>query len=442
MYGFSYQGTTQLLAAGKAPPALKAIAPAMANWDIHADRVHENEAFCLQSNLGWACQIAAETARLAGDAAAFQELYTASRALPVNESLATRPSVIERHRKYTHYQRYLEAPPEDPYWQRISPASRAEALIAKELPILFIGGWFDTYLRGTLSAHRAMAARASRADRLVIGPWTHSAWGSKVGALDFGPAAITEIDQLQLRWFDHWLKHIDTGLIDEPPIRLFDMGTKSWRDLIAWPSAELRFYLDGSGRAAIDPRDGRLDHDPISSPGIDYLVHDPWRPAPSLGGASGTPNGPVERGPVESRPDVLTFTTAPLAISLTLAGKVAAELQLTCDRPSFDVSCVLSRVTQTGQSYQIAEGYCSIADLPGTASVSVPMRATCVTLAPGERLRLSIAAASFPAYPVNPGTGAAPKAASKFEAQITTLGVRHGGGTAGSCLVATTLPAD
>jgi hypothetical protein len=59
--------------------------------------------------------------------------------------------------------------------------------------------------------------------------------------------------------------------------------------------------------------------------------------------------------------------------------------------------------------------------------IEIPLRATCATIKPGERLRLSVAGACFPAYPVNPGTGQNPTAASAAEARIITLGVRHGG---------------
>ena len=83
MYGFSYQGTDQLLAASLAPPALRALAPAMIGWDLAQDWAYEGGAFCLQAGLGWAIQIAAESAKLAGDAAAFDDLRRAAQALPL-----------------------------------------------------------------------------------------------------------------------------------------------------------------------------------------------------------------------------------------------------------------------------------------------------------------------------------------------------------------------
>ena len=83
-------------------------------------------------------------------------------------------------------------------------------------------------------------------------------------------------------------------------------------------------------------------------------------------------------------------------------------------------------MTKSGQVFQIAEGYRTVAALPADGAVRVPMRATCATIAPGEALRLSIALASFPAYAVNPGTGQNPSTTPSVAARIITLGVRYG----------------
>jgi putative CocE/NonD family hydrolase len=152
-----------------------------------------------------------------------------------------------------------------------------------------------------------------------------------------------------------------------------------------------------------------------------------------VGGAYGAPPGPVDRAIVETRPDVMTFTSATLREPLALAGDVVAALHLTADANDFDVACVLSRVLPDGRSFELASGYRRVTGGVSTAPVEVAMRATCATLAAGDALRLSIAAAAFPAYPVNPGTGADPTAARRADARIITLGVRFGG-QAGSWL--------
>jgi putative CocE/NonD family hydrolase len=426
MYGFSYQGTNQLLAAALQPPALKAIAPAMIGWDLYADWAYENGAFCLRSGLGWAIQIAAETARLAGDRVAFCDLLAAASALPLDDLIPARPAVMERCRRYSHYFDWLDQPVQSPYWARLSPSTSVEELAANGPPMLFVGGWYDTHLRGTLDAYNAVAERKTVPARVVVGPWSHSPWTRGGGALDFGPSAIGEIDQLQVRWFDRWLKSEDNGVDLEPPVRLFDMGCKDWLDLSAWPERSTRFHLAGGGRVALDERDGRLTPAVPAVASADYLVHDPWRPVPTIGGAYGTPPGPFDRAAIERRPDVLTYTTAPLTAALTLAGDIEALLFVSSDAPSFDISCVLSRVTAERQSHEIAAGYRRVTDPAAGAGISIPMCATCITLKPGEALRLSIAAASFPAYPMNPGDGSDPTTAMRADARIITLTVHHG----------------
>ena len=431
-YGFSYQGTNQLLAAALHPPALKAIAPAMLGWNIRNDWAYENGAFCLRAGLGWAVQIAAETARLAGDGEAFRDLLAAAAALPLGDLVPARPELMKRYRRYTHYFEWLDQPEESPYWARMSPSTSAYELARSRLPMLFIGGWCDTHLRGTLDAYHAMADEATVPVRLVVGPWSHAPWTRRVGALDFGPDAIADIDRLQVRWFDHWLKSVDNGVEREAPVMLFDMGNTSWVELPMWPRQTMRFYLASGGRAALDERDGVLGFEPPPQDALDYLVHDPWRPAPTAGSAYGVPAGPVDRTAVDLRPDVMTFTLPPASAPMSLAGDVNADLFLTADVPEFDVACVLSRVAVDGQCYDIASGYRRVSDRTRDV-VTVPMRATCITLQPGEALRLSIAAASFPAYPLNPGTGADPTSAQRADARIMSLAV-HFGAVTGSSL--------
>jgi putative CocE/NonD family hydrolase len=205
--------------------------------------------------------------------------------------------------------------------------------------------------------------------------------------------------------------------------------------LPAWPAHEARFFLATAGRAALDERDGVLARDLPMAAAVDYLVHDPSRPVPAFGGAYGAPPGPHDRASVETRPDVMTFTTGSLDKPLALAGDVVAALELTADAPDFDVACVLSRVLADGRSFELASGYRRVRTNAGTGVIDVPMRATCATLMPGDALRLSIAAAAFPAYPVNPGTGADPTSAPRLAARIITLGVRCGGASASALVV-------
>lgn len=441
MYGFSYQGYNQLLAASAAGPALRAIAPAMTPWDAREGWSYVNGALRLHSTLNWAAQLGAESARRAGDASAYAELLAAAKALPFYEPVPARPAFIEKNRQWTHYQKWVDTPAGDDYWQRISAASLCADIVTRNIPMLFIGGWYDTFLEPTLAAYRDIS-RFQRNTKLVVGPWAHFPWTRKVGPLDFGPAADGGMDALHIRWFDHWLKGAANGIMDEPPVSLFDVGLKDWRVYPAWPVKQTQFKLQASGNAALDQTSGRLlgsDMETAPSAHIEFLVHDPWRPAPSFGGAFGTPVGPWDRSSIDARSDVIAFTTAPQTAPLALAGSVVARLRLSSDRPSFDVSCVLSIVSAAGSVIQLTDGYRCVKHGEAASTLDVPMQGICVTLQPGESLRLSIAGAAFPAYPVNPATGEASTEATSVSAQITTIGIET---AASSLLIGTALPVE
>lgn len=427
MYGFSYQAYNQLMAAAAAGPALKALAPAMFSWDARAHWAYENGAFKFGGNLGWAVQIAAETARHAGDETAFAELYAAARALPLHAGVACRPALMERHRGLTHYLRWLETPPQDPYWAGVSPAAKLDAILARRLPMLMIGGWYDGHLRGTLAAWHDLAARQTAPMRFVVGPWIHFPWDRRSAGRDFGAAAGRSMDALHIRWFDHWLKGLDNGVMDEPAVELFDLGARCWRGFSSWPADVLDLHLGGSGAASIDSSDGMLLPVPPEAGGCERLVHDPWRPAPSFGGGGGTPSGAIDRALVDARGDVLTFTTAPATAPLSFAGDVVAQLTVESDAASFDLACTLSLVTAGGQVMPLSDGYATVA-APTAGPIEIPMCATCVTLAAGEALRLSVAGASFPAFAINPGTGEDARSTPTARARVTTIVLRHGAG--------------
>ena len=495
MFGFSFQGTNQLLALAEPCPALRAVAPAMIGWDLRTDWAYENGAFPLRANLGWAVQLMAETARRAGDHAAQAELFALGRALPLHGAQPGRPEFMRRLGHWGHYGDWADRPEDDAGWRAISPAAHLEAIVANRPAVFLVGGWYDSHLPGTLAAWRALHGRLPL--RLVVGPWAHFPWDRRIGDRDFGDDAVTDIDQQQVAWFDRWLRH------DEPPepesvepaardgvepqarggdepqarggvepqarggdepqarggdepqarggvepqaregvgpqaregvgpqaregvVRLFDMGASCWREMPALPGPAVRLWPAGTGRAAIDMRDGRLAEAP-PAPSAEHLVHDPWRPPAPCGGSYGQPPGPIDRHATDARADVLTFTTEAVAQPRLLCGAVAVQLDVETDARSFDLHATLSLVAAAGAAHPLAEGYGSFT--AGQGPCRLPMRATCATIAPGERLRLSVAAACHPAFAVNPGTGARPWDATLDTLRVVTLVVRTGAGT-------------
>lgn len=426
MYGFSYQGMTQLFAAAGCPPALKTICPAMVAYDLYADWAYEGDAFCLFGNQAWAMQLAAETARREGDGEAYSALYTAAHHLTFADPVNATCDLLNQAAPDFFYHDWLtRSEPADVYWQRRSPQTYIDSL---DLPMLHIGGWFDTHLRGTIKLYEAMRDRSQHPQHLWIGPWAHIPWGRKVGAVDFGAAANSPIDPVQIRWFDHVLKGIDTGLLEQPAVHLFEMGHNQWRSLSQFPDAPgQRFYLHSNGLAGMTLEAGTLASEPDSNPHPDVIVHDPWRPVPAAGGHAVFPSGPSDRTAIDCRSDVLTYTSAPLSQDLHLAGKPVVEIYGTADAPSFDLCAVLADISPTGAAMHITQGYRRI-DTPSTsAPYTIHFQPTCHQLKRGHALRLSLSAACFPAYSVNAGTGQRTAESQLMDARVITIQVFRDG---------------
>jgi len=437
MYGFSYQGMTQLYAAAAKPPALKTICPAMVAYDLYTDWAYEGGAFCYQLNLGWAIQLAAETARRAGDVEAYQTLYAAARNPDLRDPVCPRSALLERLAPDSFYHDWLQhSDPQAPYWQTLSPKNH---LADVDLPMLHIGGWFDPYLRGTLGLYRAIAPRSQYLQHLWVGPWPHLPWGRHAGIVDFGPEASSPIDALQIRWFDYFLKGKDTGIQKDDPVCLFEMGTNQWRRFAAYPEGNSQEFILGSdGLAAMGDRHGILlpTTEPVPPPAIDTLVHDPWRPVPVLGGHGTAPAGVGDRASLDGRTDVLTYTTPVLTTPLSLAGDLFLHVTVTTEAPSFDLAAVLSEVKPDGRVLAFSQGYLRV-EQGDKAKPSHPIRISlqpaCMHLPAGSALRLSVSAACFPAYAVNPGTGTPPSTSRLLDAQVITLHI-HTGRDGGSWL--------
>lgn len=444
MYGFSYQGMTQLYAAAEQPSALKTLCPAMIGYDLYADWAYEGGGFCLHASLSWAMQLAAETARRQGRTEAYQALYSAARLPPSCDPVSAHSALLQELAPDSFYHDWLAHPEPDDYWDALSPRHRIQAV---DLPMLHIGGWYDTYMRGTLRFYREMAARSQHPQHLWVGPWGHLPWGRRVGAQDFGPEAHRSMDELHIRWFDQMLKGKDTGMLDEPPVWLFELGSNQWRSHVGWPERPSQtYFLASAGLASVDSASGRLSATPSKQNGAvpDVLVHDPWRPVPSVGGHATAPSGPFERSAIDDRTDVLTYTSAPLIEDLHLAGEFTVELYVAADAPSFDLCTVLSEVYPDGRVFNLTQGYRRIHEGSGTSTpplakqqsgtslpgyglnmppkpVAIAFQPVCACIPQHHALRLSLSAASFPSYSVNSGTRNTAKGDRLIDARVITI---------------------
>ncbi|TWA92841.1 hypothetical protein FBY14_10216 [Azospirillum brasilense] len=436
MYGSGYAGMAQLLALAERPAALRAVVPALAGWDVFTDWATEGGAFRLADAMDWALRCAGESARRLEDGAAYRALLEAIRSLPLDDEIPSRPRVLREYARHCHYDDWLTTPGPGGSWDDLTPRHALSGGVG-EVSVLQIGGWYDPRLTGTLAAHEALTAGSDGTVRLLVGPWDRHGVAraprtDKSHGDDRAPFDVPSFDALQLGWFERFLKGEMNGAERGGPIRLFDVLERRWRDLPALPPAAQPLHLSSDGLAT--RRGGALHDDAPNEAFLDVLVHDPRDPVPTVGGHAVPDAGPRDRAAVDARPDVAVYDTAPLTAPLTLSGLAALEIWVEADAPSFDVSAVLSAVLPDGRVLPLSQGHARVEPGGEQRPMPVALRALCATLPAGSALRLSLAGSCFPAYPVNPGTGAEPGETRLVDAQPITLLI-HGGGARPSRLL-------
>jgi hypothetical protein len=326
MAGRSYSGAAQWLAAAAQPPHLKAIFPVTIGSDFYDGWIYQGGAFQLGFNLFWALLM--EAPKEAPRAIAH------ARHLP----LTTVPVLRDLGERASFYFDWIDHPTDDAFWQRFA-ISRHYGRV--RVPAYNVTGWYDVFLRGTLENFTRMRREggsedARRGSRLLVGPWGH---GSTYGPYPdhsfpaFAPHDGLDLAEVQLSFFARYLKNERNGIDEEPPVRIFVMGENRWRDEEDWPLARARdtpFYLHGPAREGAARS---LSPAPPGDEAPDTYLYDPNDPAPTVGGSTSLPallfgnsSGPHDQRRVEERPDVLTYTSAPLERPLETTGPLLVRL--------------------------------------------------------------------------------------------------------------------
>jgi putative CocE/NonD family hydrolase len=433
MMGASYVATTQLTAAGQAPPHLVAIAPS-SSYASRYDMVYQGGAFYLSDGLGWNLGQAADVSRRRGGASFLER--DGPIGLTADERTKLRSSWV-RHLPLRSldvlgvqdlapgYGWMLEHPSYDTWWETYDLRLRHDRF---ETPALHVTGWYDTLLKGTLENFRGLRAhaateRARSGQRIVVGPWTHSGptlESTRIGDVDFGPDAGMDYDELLERWYDHWLRDGDASVLDFGPVRLFVMGINAWRDEETWPLAravDTPFYLHGSGAAGTSMDDGYLNTErPATAEPADHYAYDPSDPVKteSSGGYSRSPVDPTEQ---EARRDVLVYTSAPLEEPLEVTGYVELVLWASSSAPDTDFTSKLIDVAPNGTARMLTDGILRARYrngprrpeplVPGQpVELRVDLLATSNVFLPGHRIRVEVSSSNFPRFDRNPNTGA------------------------------------
>ncbi len=456
MFGASYVGATQWLAATGQPESLGAIVPAVTASNYHEGWTYQGGALQLGFMLTWT-----RTHLGLGDAATalrrgetdsdevgrlMDEADAVTRAFPLRPltEAAALGGWAPYLRDWVARARY------DEWWRALAPEERYERVA---VPSLNIGGWYDIFIAGTLANYRGMRARggstAARRPHLLVGPWAHANMTGEFAERRYGlkaAAIVADLVGRQIRWFDHHLRGADNGVDRERPVRFFVLGADEWRDADDWPPPGVeyvRWYLHSDGSANTARGDGRLSTSPPRGEPTDGYVHDPARPVPTTGGATFLPGlsisanaGPRDQRAIEARDDVLCFTSAVLSEPLEVIGPVSLVLFATSTARDTDFAGKLVDVHPDGRAEIITDGILRARYRnglsqpsplePGTVyELHIDLQATAMVFGAGHRVRLEVASSNFPRFDVNLGTGGEVSRESFAQAVVAENRIYH-----------------
>ena len=427
--GGSYSGATQYRNALSRPPHLRAMFVRESSADYYQEWVYRSGAFELAFNMAWAHGVTlTNLAHLAaGEEFNRQKGILEKVQEDIDDWYARLPlcpcPFFEGLSDW--YNDWLQHPLDDGYWDAFNIDKFHDQV---DTPIYHQGGWFDIFLTGTFKNYmgtkrRGRTEKARQSQKLIVGPWVHGPGNINsqfAGEFDFGADAAKDFNEMRLPWFDYWLKGIDTGIMDAPPVRIFVMGRNEWRDESDWPLPDTQYtnyYLHGGQSSSIKSlNDGTLSpKPPEGSENPDSFVYDPLQAVPTQGGNTlSIPNGVYDQREVEQL--CLTFTSELLAEELEVTGPVKAVIYGLSSAPDTDWVVRLTDVHPDGYSRLLCDGilrarYRDSFEQPELLEVGkvyryeIDMWATSNVFLPGHRVRVSITSSCFPRFDRNLNTG-------------------------------------
>ncbi len=437
MFGVSYVGATQWLAAKSGAPSLAGIAPGVTASDYHEGWAWQGGAFELGFNLSWAMGALAaanwanlsQRLRLRSEdqerlIAAKDDLTQWFQHLPMGEMSELQNGLAP------YYYDWLAHPEYDDYWKAVS-IEESHADIG--IPAFNFGGWYDIFLGGTIRNYERMRRLgatdlARSGQRLTIGPWIHGGSPLSVsGEYNFGTrAAGAAIDLMgeMLRYYDHVLLGEDNGFTDDKPVRIFVMGENVWRYEDEWPLSRAQttsYYLHSGGKANSLEGDGALSVEPPGEETPDAFVYNPINPVPTVGGGlccdpAFMANGAFDQRWVEGRQDVLVYSTPPLPQDVEVTGPVTVTLFAATNASDTDFTAKLVDVEPSGYARNLTDGIIraryrnprqpASPIRPGAVyEYEIDLWATSNLFKEGHRIRVEISSSNFPRFDRNTNTG-------------------------------------
>ncbi len=438
MYGASYMGFTQWAAAQTRPPHLKALFPSFTWADAMDGASMRGGAVELGITRNWTMQNAMDTdlrrAQLTGDP---MQSYLSLRkmsgeldTMPTHGYFETPITGFGRRRSMDYFDTFDEGVRRRADTDYTKLSGVAGSYDELDFPAYHIAGWNDIFLGGTIRNFTELTKRGKAPQKLMIGPWSHTEQGERIGAVDFGFASSMsfinlQIDffSLQLRWFNRFLRNEPNGVDAEPPVQIFVMGANTWRYENEWPLARAvatPYYLHSGGSANTLHGNGSLSTEkPLDEPSDTY-IYDPANPTPTLGGAllmhPVFQGGPQDQRPVERRDDMLVFTSEPMQEPVEVTGPITVTLYAASDAPDTDFVARLSDVHPDGFTRSLTDGIIRARMRNGLQNESlitpgqvyeytIDLWATSNLFLTGHRIRVDIASSNFPRWDRNLNTG-------------------------------------
>lgn len=351
MYGGSYLGITQYMAASANPQALKAIFPDVAALDMY-DMVYPGGVYRDDLIRHW------------GGLTREMDVSVPAPAVDEDvEGVLLRQAMAEHEDNWDVIEqygagRYRDHAAEELAWERHGPTGVFEDVLDARVPAYHWNGWYDIFVTDAA----LWFANYRGPQKLGIGAWSHA------GMPD--PELMAERMELyaveQHRWFDFWLKGIENGVLDEPPIHyavMNDPGDWRWVAADSWPpetTPRRLFLAAGASGSVASVNDGALTPDaPAAGDAFDEYEVD----LTTTTGTSSRWDNAVGAAPEMVYPDLsatdaksLTYTTVPLEADLTVTGHPVVTLWVTSSRRDADFFVLLEEVDETGFSRYVTEG--------------------------------------------------------------------------------------
>jgi putative CocE/NonD family hydrolase len=427
LFGGSYVGATQMLAAVASPPHLVGIMPFVTATDYYEDWAYQGGAFQQLLAQAWSSALALDglTRR------------AAPTALPTHWNLMTPPVDYPLLNPGTssvglanYYFDWIDHPTDDEYWKQWSIQRNFDKI---KIPALVIGGWYDLFQDGSLRTYMGIKSKggseAARSQtRLIMIVGGHAGGTQTIGDIDFGKKSVPDITGLAIEWYNYLLKGVDSGISKQPRVKLFVMGKDEWRNEDDWPLARAKntsYYLHSNGKANTLSGDGTLSTTSPEAEPSDQYVYDPDQPVPTYGGAVlgdtiHYPPGPLDQRAVETRPDVLVYTTPAFPHDTEVTGHVILELYVSSSAVDTDFVGKLVDVWPNGKAENLTDGilrarYRASDEKPELMNpgevykLTIDLWSTSNVFLAGHKLRLEIESSNFPRFDRNLNNGLSPE---------------------------------